>query len=108
MVDYVTKPSMSMESLGFEIISLQFTRISCKFLIALMFKNITFNAEATLIEKARLQAKKEQRTLNELFKEWLARYTKQHISVKNYNKLMKKLRYVHAGRQFSREEMNER
>lgn len=71
-------------------------------------KNITFKADEQLIEKARLKAKIENRSLNEVFNEWLKVYIyplNQHIS---YNKIMKDFSYVDSGSKFSRDKMNER
>jgi len=73
-----------------------------------MIKNITFTADEALIEQARRRAVTGNATLNELFRAWLARYVAQPAAADQYVALMARLRHVHAGRQFSREEMNER
>jgi hypothetical protein len=38
-------------------------------------KNITLSADEDLIERARLIAREQRRTLNEAFREWLAQFT---------------------------------
>lgn len=72
-------------------------------------KNITFSADEHLIEKAREKAKKEQRPLNEAFREWLKSYTGSRTAVEEYRDLMKRFRYGDSGgRTFTRDERNER
>ncbi len=73
-----------------------------------MAKNITFSAEAKLIEKARQKAALEKRTLNVVFREWLARYVGQWSSGIDYQQLMDDLSYADAGRTFKRDELNQR
>lgn len=71
-------------------------------------KNITFSADADVIEQARIVAKSQRKTLNQVFREWLSHYASQHASARDYDFLMKRLRHVRAGRRFTRKEMNER
>lgn len=71
-------------------------------------KNITFKADEQLIEKARLKAKMEKRSLNDLFNDWLKMYIYPFNQHKNYNNIMEKISYVNSGKKFSRDEMNER
>jgi hypothetical protein len=71
-------------------------------------KNITFKADEQLIEKARLKAKTEKKSLNEVFTEWLKVYIYPLNHHANYSKIMKDFSYVDAGRKFSRDDMNER
>ena len=73
-----------------------------------MMRNITFSADEHLIDKAREIATREERTLNEVFREWLASYVGREDIGKRYDELMSRLSYVRAGRKFTREEMNER
>ena len=61
-----------------------------------------------MIESARQRAAAENRTLNDLFRQWLAQYVAQPAAADSYRILMRRLSYVHAGRKFSREELNER
>jgi hypothetical protein len=71
-------------------------------------KNITLSADGDLIEKARQVARSERKSLNDAFREWLADYTGRAGNVQEYDALMERLRYVNAGRKFTRDEMNER
>jgi len=71
-------------------------------------KNITLSADEHLIELARNKAREQHTTLNEAFREWLGQFTAQPGSAKEYRDLMRRLRYVKAGRHFSRDELNER
>ena len=71
-------------------------------------KNITLSADEDLIERARLIAREQRRTLNEAFREWLAQFTQSAGDAQGFDALMVRLRNVDAGRHFSREEMNER
>jgi predicted transcriptional regulator len=71
-------------------------------------KNITFSADEDLIERARSIASGQRRTLNAAFREWLTQFTQSTGDAQGFDALMKHLRHVDAGRQFSRDEMNER
>jgi len=71
-------------------------------------KNITFKADEQLIEKARLKAKMEKRSLNDVFNDWLKVYIYPFTHHKNYDKIMQNISYVNSGRKFTRDEMNER
>jgi hypothetical protein len=71
-------------------------------------KNITLSAEEHLIEEARSKARAQHTTLNAAFREWLRQYTAQTDIAEEYKALMERLRYVNAGRHFSRDELNER
>ena len=73
-----------------------------------MLKNITLSAEDLIIKKAREKARKEQKTLNELFREWMKSYISGSNPVGDFEEFMKHVDYANAGRKFSREEMNER
>ena len=71
-------------------------------------KNITLSADEDLIEKARLVAKSQHKTLNAAFREWLQRFTSEGGNVKEYDALMDRLRYINSGGPYTRDEMNER
>jgi len=74
-----------------------------------MFKNITLSADGSLIRKARQCAAGERKSLNALFREWIARYMgADGGGSEKYRQLMKHLNHVQPGRSFSREKMNER
>ena len=74
----------------------------------IVVKNITLSADEHLIEQARSLAQSQHKTLNTLFREWLAQLTSQHGDTQSYESLMQRLGHVRAGRRFSRDEMNER
>jgi predicted transcriptional regulator len=71
-------------------------------------KNITLSADDDLIEQARLLARSQRKTLNQVFREWLLQYTARSGNAREFDALMKRLRHVRAGRHFTRDEMNER
>ena len=71
-------------------------------------KNITFSAAADVIEQARIVAKSQRKTLNQVFREWLSHYASQYASARDYDSLMKRRRHVRAGRRFTRKEINKR
>jgi len=73
-------------------------------------KNITLSAEENLIEQARQAARVQHKTLNQLFREWLADLASRQNNTSEYKALMRDIRQsgATAGRKFSREEMNER
>jgi predicted transcriptional regulator len=71
-------------------------------------KNITLSADEDLIEKARLIARAQRKTLNAAFREWLTQFTASEGDAQGYRELMKSMRHVNAGRRFTRDEMNER
>ena len=73
-----------------------------------MLKNITFSAEEALIKEARLRAARSNKTLNELFREWLAPYVSKPEAEEQYLRLMDSFSNVDAGYKFSRDELNER
>lgn len=71
-------------------------------------RNITFSANPILIEQARERARKEKRTLNDAFRDWLQNYAAKRTTADHYSRLMKKMNYVRMGGPFTREELNER
>ena len=71
-------------------------------------KNITLSADADLVERARLVARSQGKTLNAAFREWLVQFTARDGRGQEFDSLMRRLRHVDAGRYFRRDEMNER
>jgi len=71
-------------------------------------KPVTHSADEDLIEQARLVARSQRETLNAAFRKWLLQYAAQEGRGGRVDSLMKRLRYVKADRQFTRDEMNER
>ena len=75
---------------------------------AIVRQNITFNADKSDIELARDEARSQNTTLHELFRDWLKGIAGRKRRAEEYRALMEELRHVDAGRKFTREEMNER
>lgn len=71
-------------------------------------KNLTFSADEDLIERARMIARGQKRTLNAAFREWLEEFTAGEGDARSFDALMKKLHAVDDGGQFSRDELNDR
>jgi hypothetical protein len=72
-------------------------------------KNITLSADEKLIEKARALAAAENRTLNQVFREWLEQYQSRADAALEYRKVMDRFSYVRPGsNRFSREDLNSR
>jgi predicted transcriptional regulator len=71
-------------------------------------KNITLSADEDLIERARQIARAQHKTLNAVFREWLAQFTASAGDAQGFDALMKRLKHVDAGKHFSRDELNER
>ncbi|MEW5803969.1 MAG: hypothetical protein AB1847_17880 [bacterium] len=73
-----------------------------------MLKNITFSTDEHLIQKAREVARKEHKSLNTVFQEWLKRYAGEENIIEDYQALMERLVYAQPGKKFTRDELNER
>jgi len=71
-------------------------------------KNITLSADAELIRKVREKARREHTTLNANFRRWLRQYLNRGSKTADFESFMSSMDYVHPGRRFTREEMNER
>jgi hypothetical protein len=71
-------------------------------------KNITLSADEDLIEQARSIARKQRRTLNDAFREWLAQFAQSAGDAQGFDTLMTRMNHINAGRRFSRDELNER
>ncbi|MBZ5523480.1 MAG: hypothetical protein LAP21_14695 [Acidobacteriia bacterium] len=71
-------------------------------------KRITLRADETLIEQARLAARAQNTTLEAAFREWLIEFTAQATRGREFDTLMRSLKHVRTGRDFHRDEMNER
>jgi hypothetical protein len=71
-------------------------------------KNVTLSADEALIEGARRRAESENTTLNNLFREWLARYAGEpRLTAEDVRKAVADVSGFRAGRRFTREERNE-
>jgi hypothetical protein len=73
-----------------------------------MMKGITLTIEESVIAQAQRRAAAENTTIDELFRSWLEQYVAQPHAAAEYETLMARLDYVDAGREFTREEMNQR
>ncbi len=71
-------------------------------------KNITLSADDDLIERARVIARSQRKTLNTVFREWLVQFTAAEGDAQSFETLMNNLRHIDSGRHFTREELNER
>lgn len=71
-------------------------------------KNITLSADERLIRQAREQARAQQTTLNQLFRDWLRDLSNQKQRTQVIDSLFDRLDTVDSGGTFSREEMNAR
>ncbi len=72
-------------------------------------KNITFTAEESLIEAAREQARADQTTLNEQFRQWLEQYARKRQAARAVEVMERMGRYVSSGgRKATRDALNER
>jgi hypothetical protein len=70
-------------------------------------KNITFSADEGAIERARARARRERKTLNIAFRDWLERYGGS-TGGEEFDQLMRSLANVKFPRKLSRDEMNTR
>ncbi len=72
-------------------------------------RNVTLSADEALIEGARRRAESEQTTLNNLFREWLARYTGEpRLTSEEIRRTVASAGHFRVGRRLTREERNER
>ena len=69
-------------------------------------KNIALSAEESLIERARLVARSQHKTLNGAFREWLQQYAAQARVGSVVDALMRRLKHVRSAGPYSRDEMN--
>lgn len=72
-------------------------------------KNVTFRVEDdNLIEKAKLRAISLNRSLNDIFIEWLKNFSNDNRSDLDYRKYIEKYSHIKIDTNFTRDEMNER
>jgi ribosomal protein L20 len=72
-------------------------------------RNITFSASEELIEQARAVAARNRRSLNDEFRDWLAKYAEEGSKTElSFREVVSQLKDVKVTRKYSREEMNER
>lgn len=74
-----------------------------------MVRNITFTADAALIDEAREAAREEHTTLNAQFQFWLEAYARKRRAARAMEVMKRISKYASSGGlKFTREEMNER
>lgn len=74
-----------------------------------IMRNITLSADEKLIESARKRAAVENTTLNNLFREWLARYAGQpSLTAEQVREVLNAASRFRVGRRLTRAERNER
>ena len=74
-------------------------------------KNITFSAQEDAIARARQVASKRQRTLNDLFRDWLSELdaqSQENNVIEKLEALWQDTNYLRVGKKLSRDETNER
>ena len=72
-------------------------------------QNITFSADADMIDAARQRAAAEKTTLNAEFRGWLAGYARRHKAKCAMSAIRSlQAKYATGGRRFTRDELNER
>lgn len=71
-------------------------------------RNITLSADETLIQQARVRAASENRSLNDLFREWLTQYVMQPHAAQKYSEIMAQLDHIQSSGPYTRDELNER
>jgi hypothetical protein len=71
-------------------------------------RNVTFSVKEEVLERAREVARNEHKTLNDAFRDWLDWYASRKVTRAEIEALFERLKYVDAGRKFTRDEMNER
>jgi|LakMenEpi03Aug12_release.lakeMendotaPanAssembly.Ray.scaffolds.fasta_scaffold2983860_2 hypothetical protein len=75
----------------------------------MIVRNITFSASEELIEQARAVAARNRRSLNDEFRDWLAKYAEEGSKTElSFREVVSQLKDVKVTRKYSREEMNER
>jgi hypothetical protein len=71
-------------------------------------RDITFSADESIIERAREVARRENKTLEAAFYDWLVLYASRNVTEAEVLALFDSPKHVEAGRKFTRDEMNER
>lgn len=71
-------------------------------------ETFVLTAEKETLEDARRAAQTENRTLEEVMRELLEKYAAGIERGRRFDAVMEQMKYVNAGRKFTREEMNER
>lgn len=72
-----------------------------------MKRNITFSSDEHLLELARARARRENRTLNDAFRDWLATYAG-HSGRTSLDDILTRWSHIKTNGPFTRDELNER
>lgn len=81
----------------------------CTIVYTSLMRNVTLSADESLIESARRRALSENTTLNNLFREWLARYAGEpRLTAEQIRNTLATAGHFRAGRRLTRDERNER
>ncbi len=73
-----------------------------------VMKNITFRIEENLLEKARKKSVLLNRSLNDLFLEWISDFSEENKVNLNYRNYLSKFGHIKIDKKLNRDEMNER
>jgi hypothetical protein len=74
-------------------------------------REITLSADEEVIERASERARRERKSLNEAFQQWLEQYAgrpKPIMTPEQYREFMKQFAHINPGGPYTRDEMNER
>jgi predicted transcriptional regulator len=71
-------------------------------------RNVTLSADEDLIKRARALAKAQNKTLNAVFREWLAQYIAGSGETEGFDAIMDRMKHVDAGQHFTRDQSNAR
>ncbi len=71
-------------------------------------KKVILSADENLIERVKLVARSQHKTLNGVFREWLEQYTAQADDGAAVDALMRRLRHVRSTGSYTRDETNAR
>ncbi len=74
----------------------------------IVLKNITLSAEEALLQKARARAAAEHKSLNAVFRDWIAQYAHPGTRLHSYRAMMRQIGPIRTGGPFSRDEANAR
>jgi len=71
-------------------------------------RNITLSADEDVIDKARNRAQRENRSLNDAFRDWIAGYSGRNEKKLTLREIQKRWSHIKTGGPFTRDEMNAR
>lgn len=71
-------------------------------------RNVTFSADEQTIQLARERAARENRSLNDVVRQWLREYAQPEERVRRFHEIMEDLKDLKLSPPYTREEMNRR